>query len=206
MFSSLRNKRPGLSGRPPCKGVAIGVARRRARLGGERTLRIPLSRSLPVSHAGGPHVSSFVVGRSCACVRAGACVRVRAYACACACVCVRVRACACVCVCVCVRVRACVCVCVWAKSLLRPCACWRGNARGERKRKVCRPKRNKSPKQERSCVRAASKAEIPKRHDIGEWFDELIRPHHLATALVTQPTQGGGNAAQGPLPQHPEWG
>ena len=35
-------------------------------------------------------------------------------------------------------------------------------------------------------------------------FDELIRPHHLATALVTQPTQGGGNAAQDPLPQHPE--
>ena len=43
--SSLRNKRPGLSGRPPCKGVAIGVARRGARLGGERTLRIPLSRN-----------------------------------------------------------------------------------------------------------------------------------------------------------------
>ena len=32
---SLRNKRPDLSGRPPCKGVAIGVARRGARLGGE---------------------------------------------------------------------------------------------------------------------------------------------------------------------------
>ena len=29
----------------------------------------------------------------------------------------------------------------------------------------------------------------------------------VATALVTQPTQGGGNAAaQDPLPQHPEWG
>ena len=26
--SSLRNKRPDFSGRPPCKGVAIGVARR----------------------------------------------------------------------------------------------------------------------------------------------------------------------------------
>ena len=77
-LSSLRNKRPDLSGRPPCKGVAIGVARRGARLGGERTLRIPPSCSLPVSHAGGPHVASFVVGRSCACVCAGACVRVRA--------------------------------------------------------------------------------------------------------------------------------
>ena len=77
--SSLRNKRPGLSGRPPCKGVAIGVARRGARLGGERTLRTPPPPcSDPVSHAGGPHVASFVVGRSCACVRARACVRVRA--------------------------------------------------------------------------------------------------------------------------------
>ena len=38
--SSLRNKRPGLSGRPPCKGVAIGVARRGARRSGEHTLRI----------------------------------------------------------------------------------------------------------------------------------------------------------------------
>ena len=28
MACSLRNKRPDLSGRPPCKGVAIGVARR----------------------------------------------------------------------------------------------------------------------------------------------------------------------------------
>ena len=37
-------------------------------------------------------------------------------------------------------------------------------------------------------------------------FDELNRPHHLAAALVTQPTQGGGNAAQGPIPQHPERG
>ena len=49
--SSLRNKRPDLSGRPPCKGVAIGVARRGARLGGERTLRIPPSCSFPVSHS-----------------------------------------------------------------------------------------------------------------------------------------------------------
>ena len=73
--SSLRNKRPGLSGRPPCKGVAIGIARRGTRLGGERTLRIFLSCSDPASHAGGPHVASFVVGRSCACVCAGARVR-----------------------------------------------------------------------------------------------------------------------------------
>ena len=29
ILSSLRNKRPGLSGRPPCKGVATGVARSR---------------------------------------------------------------------------------------------------------------------------------------------------------------------------------
>ena len=61
--SSLRNKRPGLSGRPPCKGVAIGVARRGGRLGGERTLRVPSSCSFPVSHSGGPHVVSFVAGR-----------------------------------------------------------------------------------------------------------------------------------------------
>ena len=39
-----------------------------------------------------------------------------------------------------------------------------------------------------------------------------LQPHcgsdcdHLATALVTQPTHGGGNTAQYPLPQHPEWG
>ena len=67
---SLRNKRPDLSGRPPCKGMAIGVARRGARRSGERTLRIPPSCSDPVSHAGGPHVASFVVGRPCARVRA----------------------------------------------------------------------------------------------------------------------------------------
>ena len=42
VLSSLRSKRPGLSGRPPCKGVvAMGVARRVARLSGERTLRVP---------------------------------------------------------------------------------------------------------------------------------------------------------------------
>ena len=73
--SSLRNKRPDLSGRPPCKGVAIGVARRGGRLGGERTLRVPPCCSFPVSHSGGPHVVSFVAGRrSCALgarVRAG---------------------------------------------------------------------------------------------------------------------------------------
>ena len=40
-FSSLRNKKPDLSGRPPCKGMAIGVARRRPRLNGERALRVP---------------------------------------------------------------------------------------------------------------------------------------------------------------------
>ena len=42
-FGSLRNKRPGLSGRPHCKGVAIGVARRGVRRSGERTLRVPPS-------------------------------------------------------------------------------------------------------------------------------------------------------------------
>ena len=72
---SLRNKRPDLSGRPPCKGVAIGAARRGGRLGGERALRVPPSCSFPVSHSGGPHVVSFVVGRRpcarSACVRAG---------------------------------------------------------------------------------------------------------------------------------------
>ena len=72
---SLRNKRPDLSGRPPCKGVAMGVARRGGRLGGERTLRVPPCCSFPVSHSGGPHVVSFVTGRrSCsrgARVRAG---------------------------------------------------------------------------------------------------------------------------------------
>ena len=70
----LRNKRPGLSGQPPCKGVAIWVARKGGRLSGERTLRIPPCCSLPVSHAGGGlHVASSVVGRPCvraACVRA----------------------------------------------------------------------------------------------------------------------------------------
>ena len=40
--------------------MAIGVARRGAHRGGERTLRIPPSCSLPVSHAFGPHVASFV--------------------------------------------------------------------------------------------------------------------------------------------------
>ena len=40
--------------------MAIGVARRGARRGGERTLRIPPSCSDPVSHACGPHVASFV--------------------------------------------------------------------------------------------------------------------------------------------------
>ena len=39
--SSLRNKRPGFSGRPHCKGVAIGVARRGPRRSGERALRVP---------------------------------------------------------------------------------------------------------------------------------------------------------------------
>ena len=61
--SSLRNKRPDLSGRPPCKGVAIGVARKGGRLGGERTLRVPPSCSFPVSHSGGPDVASLVAGR-----------------------------------------------------------------------------------------------------------------------------------------------
>ena len=45
------------------------------RLSCERTLRVPPCCSFPVSHSGGPHVASFVVGRrSCvhgACVRAG---------------------------------------------------------------------------------------------------------------------------------------
>ena len=48
---------------------------REGRLSGERTLRVPPFCSLSVvSHAGGPHVASFVVGRPCvrgACVRAG---------------------------------------------------------------------------------------------------------------------------------------
>ena len=45
-----------------------------------------------------------------------------------------------------------------------------------------------------------------KGNDIVVLFDELIRSHHLATTLVTQVTQGGGNAAQDLPPQHPEWG
>ena len=65
---SLRNKRPNLSGRPHCRGVAIGVARRGARRSGERTLRIPPSCSDPVSHSSGPHVASFV-GRPCVLAR-----------------------------------------------------------------------------------------------------------------------------------------
>ena len=154
--SSLRNKRSDLSGRPPCKGVAIRVARRRARLGGERTLLIPLSCSLPVSHAGGPHVASFVVGRSCACVRAGMCVRVRA----CACVCVRVRACACVrvraCACVCARV--CVCVGEVTKAL---CVLARQCARREEDNSV--PAKEKQKSETRKNLRACCKAVIPKR-------------------------------------------
>ena len=59
------------------KGVAIGDVRRGARLSGERTLSIPPSCNDPVSHAGGPHVASFVVDRSCMWVRAGAGVCVR---------------------------------------------------------------------------------------------------------------------------------
>ena len=79
--SSLRNKRPGLSGRPPCKGVAIGVARRGARRSGERTLRVPPSCSVPVSHSCGPLVASFVRRSS---VRAGA-AKLRKEAASCAC-------------------------------------------------------------------------------------------------------------------------
>ena len=52
--------RPDLWGRPHCKGVAIGVARRGARRSGERTLRIPPSCSDPVSHACGPHAASWL--------------------------------------------------------------------------------------------------------------------------------------------------
>ena len=74
--SSLRNKRPDLSGWPPCKGVAIGVARRGGRRSGERTLRAPPLCSVQVSHAGGPHVASFVVDRPCAGVRACVCAGV----------------------------------------------------------------------------------------------------------------------------------
>ena len=53
-------------GRPHCKGVAIGVARRGARRSGERTLRVPPSCSDPISHAWATpadrtsHVASFV--------------------------------------------------------------------------------------------------------------------------------------------------
>ena len=68
----LRNKRPGLLGRSPCKGVAIGAASRGGGLCGERALRVPPLCSLPVSHACRPHVASLVVGRwrvrsACAC-------------------------------------------------------------------------------------------------------------------------------------------
>ena len=106
LYEQFNNKRPDLSGRPPCKGVAIGVARKGGHLSGERTLRVPSFCSLPVSHAGGTHVALFVVGRWC--VR-GTCAR----------------------------------------------ACWHGEACREKKRKECRPKKDRSPKQERSCVRAA---------------------------------------------------
>ena len=66
--------------RAPCKGVAIGVGvtRRGARLSGERALRVPLSCSLPVSHAGGPQCARRVVHRSPSVVRA----LVRAASCA----------------------------------------------------------------------------------------------------------------------------
>ena len=37
---SLRNKRPGLSGRPPCKGVAMGVARKGCRANNSAILKV----------------------------------------------------------------------------------------------------------------------------------------------------------------------
>ena len=70
--NGLRNERPGLSaGRPPCKSMAIGAAKRRGRLGGGRALRIPPHCSGPVNHAGGPGADRtsrrvFVVDRPCA--------------------------------------------------------------------------------------------------------------------------------------------
>ena len=75
------NKRSDLSGRPHCKGVAIGVARRGARHSGERTLRIPPSCSGPVSHSCGPLVASFVHRSS---VRTGT-AKLRKEAASCAC-------------------------------------------------------------------------------------------------------------------------
>ena len=72
---SLRNKRPDLLGRPHCKGMAIGVARRGARRSGERTLHIPPSCSVPASHACGPHVASFVRRSSVRGLAKSACMR-----------------------------------------------------------------------------------------------------------------------------------
>ena len=76
------------------------------RLSGERALRVPPCCSFPVSHSGGPHVVSFVVGRR-PCVH-GACVRAGA-----------------------------------------------ARRAAERKREKCRPKKDKSPRQGKCCVRAA---------------------------------------------------
>ena len=117
--SILRNKRPGLSGRPHCKGIAIGVAKRG---GGVAVVNVrsvfpcPSVIQSAVGHAGGPHVASFVVGRPCACMRA--CVRAGMVA---QCAASSDRP--------CVGVRACVRVCVRAGMVAqraasgdRPCA------------------------------------------------------------------------------------
>ena len=69
-LSSLRNKRPDLSGRPPCKGVAIGAARRTARLGGESTLRVPPCCSFPVSSQPLRRTARRIVRRWASSVRA----------------------------------------------------------------------------------------------------------------------------------------
>ena len=68
-WSSLRNKRPGLWGRPSCKDVAIGVARIGARRSGERKLRIPPADRMS-------RRSSSVVRAPCAGVRACLCAGV----------------------------------------------------------------------------------------------------------------------------------
>ena len=70
--SSLRNKRPGLSERLPCKGMAIiGAARRGARRRGERTLRIPPREVIqPATPADCTSRRSSSVVRARACVRA----------------------------------------------------------------------------------------------------------------------------------------
>ena len=67
---TLKKQKAGLFGAAALQGRSNRGRKEGGRRSGERTLRNSLSCSVLVSHAGGPHVASFVVDRPCACVRA----------------------------------------------------------------------------------------------------------------------------------------